>query len=56
MVELLVDDLFVVDVDKRGEVDRRDADKGEAPERHELHQKVGDEGDEECLRTLDCEV
>jgi hypothetical protein len=49
LLELSIDDLLVLDVDEGSEVGDESGDQGQAPERNELDEEVGDEGREECL-------
>jgi hypothetical protein len=51
LLELAIDDLLVLDVDERGKVGDEGGDQGQAPERDELDEEVGDQGSEEGLQT-----
>jgi hypothetical protein len=49
LLELSINDLLVLDVDERGEVGYEGGDQGQAPERNELDEEVGDQRSEESL-------
>ena len=49
LAQQLVDDLPVRDVDQRAEEEGRGRDQGDAPERGELDEPVGEEGGNEGL-------
>lgn len=51
-VELSIDDILVLDVDKRSEVGDGGSDQGKAPKRDEFDEEVGDEGRKESLAIL----
>lgn len=50
MFQLSVDDIFVLDVDQRSQVDDACAQESESPDRNDLDQVVGEEGREERLK------
>lgn len=52
ILELSIDNLLVLDVDKRAKVDGECGDQGEAPEWNKLDQEVGAESRNESLGTV----
>lgn len=49
LLQLSINDFFVLDVDERSEVGDESSDQGQAPEWDKLDEVVGDQGSEESL-------
>lgn len=48
VLKVVVDELLVSRVDEWAKIEHRDGDEGQAPDRSELDQPIGDEGGNEC--------
>ena len=52
ILQVVIDELFVVDVDEGSKVENGGGNKAEAPERSEFDEPVGDQRSGECLEIL----
>ena len=52
VVQVLVNEILVLDVDQRSEVDNKGGEEKQAPLGSDLDEEVADEGGEEGLKTL----
>lgn len=51
LLDLSINDLLVLDIDKRAEVGNKGRDQAQTPKRDELDEKVGDQRCEESLHS-----
>jgi hypothetical protein len=54
MFQLSVNDVLVLKINQRSQIDDARAEEGKSPEWHDLDQIVGDESREECLERKVC--